>query len=465
MSKNYWNLLLMTVAIAGIVLSIIDIQWFNCHLIEYISLTSLIILAIINMPWRLIVKYLCNWGRVKENCPYYFKDDCPYGSKEDCVYNSKNCRAHGKTKRRKIHFLWPMIIICLVAAFFIEIKFNNKDLDISKDNYLNFLFPILCSIAATGIVAALIDIPGRMKEYQSYFIDLFSSSDYLKKMSEEQLTSLRKEVTWLLHIKDYPNMPKKLIDMDERFCKMLKMPYYKEYSQTVNVKQEDGSSLRKKIDIEFTAYNPHHKDNPVKMDVSFSNSLCFTDGANKVTAQKLFSLNKITCSIDNFDSEVNLKPYIKIGVSQEARDGFSYNGRIALMSKEDKTGTFNSPLSITNESKKEGGEEVLFDEDPECSNAKLYLSFRDKIKVKIQYEIVVPKDDTCFTKRLRYPAKYFHLDYQVGEDVNFNVVGQLIGTLMDQPDVSIDVSENKKRIKMNTHNWLLPKNGAVVVHY
>ena len=76
----------------------------------------------------------------------------------------------------------------------------------------------------------------------------------------------------------------------------------------------------------------------------------------------------------------------------------------------------------------------------------------------------MPISDISYTKRLRYPAKYFDLDYTLSEDIDFTVVGQLMGTLMDQPDVTINVSDSKKSIKMHTHNWLLPKNGAVIVH-
>lgn len=46
----------------------------------------------------------------------------------------------------------------------------------------------------------------------------------------------------------------------------------------------------------------------------------------------------------------------------------------------------------------------------------------------------------------------------------YTVVGQMMGTLIDQQDVSTNLSSDHKRITMRTHDWLLPKNGAVVVH-
>ena len=83
----------------------------------------------------------------------------------------------------------------------------------------------------------------------------------------------------------------------------------------------------------------------------------------------------------------------------------------------------------------------------------------------MQYEIKVPVDDICYTKRLRYPVKYFHLDYILNEQIkNFRLTGQLLGTLIDQNDIYIEISDDKKHVCMRTHNWLLPKNGAFIVH-
>ena len=95
----------------------------------------------------------------------------------------------------------------------------------------------------------------------------------------------------------------------------------------------------------------------------------------------------------------------------------------------------------------------------------LWASFCKKIQVKLEFDIAVPKVDVSYTKRLRYPVKLFNLDYSLGKDVDgYTVVGQMMGTLIDQQDVSTNLSSDHKRITMRTHDWLLPKNGAVVVH-
>lgn len=472
MKRKTWNILLLIAAIVLIALSII-IDWdMNISsILRCVSLFLLIIVAFINFGWCRFVKFIVSIVKTKENCPCYSKDDCPYGDKEECIYDTSSCRAFDKGKKRRMNgLLWPLLILSLGITVFFELVKGNQSIVVSLNNLnldkiYDILQPILISFSAALIVSLLIDIPGRMKEYQTYFVELLSSSDYLKKMTESELTKLRKDVTWLLHVKDYPNMPKKLIDMDERFCNMLKMPYYKEYSQTVRVQKEgNGSYLRKKINIEYIAFNPQHKDHPIPMDISFSNSLQFDQEVNKETAKQLFVIKKFTCAIDDFDQDMNLIPLVKIGVSKGNRDGFMYNGRVSLIPKDSTFNKDNPLISHIVSSHKTSETEADYDMIEDNGKSSMYLAFCDKIKVKIQYEVVVPVSDIIYTKRLRYPAKYFHLDYSLGEDVDYKIVGQLIGTLMDQPDVTIDVSETQKTIKMHTHNWLLPKNGAVIVH-
>lgn len=471
MKRRYWNILLLAAAVVLIIVSlIIDWNWGVSAVCRCISLFLLGIVAFINFGWCRFVKFIAGLVKEKEKCPCYSKEECPYGDKDECIYDTTTCRAYGKdNKKKRKSILWPLLILSLCVTVFFELAIENPEFSGAIENFTpttlyTILQPILNSFIAAIIVSLLIDIPARMKEYQTYFVELLSSSDYLKKMTEAELTNLRKEVTWLLHVKDYPNMPKKLIDMDERFCQMLKMPYFKEYSQTVNIQKMDESSLRKKVSIEYIAFNPQHKDNPITMDISFSNSLRFEEDVNIENAKNLFEIHKLTCAIDDFDQDLNLKPFVRLGVSKENRDGFIYNGRICLIPKQEisnketplRAYEFNTNNFQTNE--------IEYEMINESGKAHLFLSFNDKIKVRIQYDVVVPISDISYTKRLRYPAKYFHLDYTLSEDIDFTVVGQLMGTLMDQPDVTINVSDSKKSIKMHTHNWLLPKNGAVIVH-
>lgn len=89
------------------------------------------------------------------------------------------------------------------------------------------------------------------------------------------------------------------------------------------------------------------------------------------------------------------------------------------------------------------------------------IDFKDNIEVHIQYKIQVHKDDICFTKRLQHPVKNFRLDYSYKKN-GAKLFGQVFGTEMKQSDVSIQyISDNT--ISLETFDWLLPTNGAIVV--
>ena len=57
-----------------------------------------------------------------------------------------------------------------------------------------------------------------------------------------------------------------------------------------HIQKENETSLRKKVSIEYIAFNPQHKDNPITMDISFSNSLRFEQDVNVDNAKKLFDV-------------------------------------------------------------------------------------------------------------------------------------------------------------------------------
>jgi hypothetical protein len=223
--------------------------------------------------------------------------------------------------------------------------------------------------------------------------------------------------------------------------------------------------LKKKIRVEYTAFNPHGTDKPIRFDIGIANSLSFSKDPTLEEAKNLYQLKSFHISFENEERMFDLLSRLRIGVTKESKDGLLYNGRIILMPKG----------SITNEGEpweKEkmdannlNSQEITYELLKDSSQAGLFVTFRDKIRVKFEYEVNVPKDDISYTKRLRYPVKYFTLDYSIGANVEgMTVVGQILGTLIDQSDIFTEISDDKKRIILKTQNWLLPKNGAVVVH-
>ncbi len=404
----------------------------------------------------------------KKICPYYVHTDCPYDTRiEQCGFDTSYCM-HDRNQNNSSHHIIPIIILlifsimCSVFQVLIETGVfcgNRTPVDINV--VLKMLSPIANSIIAAVVCAIVMDIPARMREYQKYFIGLLSSFDYLKSLSEDDLSQLRKRVTTQLHAKDVPNMPKGLIDLDGKILDMLKKPYFKSYNQVVSVDKGNPGFLKKKVKVEYVAHNPYSKEHPINMDLGFASSLKYNNDIGEKQTKSVFQITKFLITFDDNNEPVDFRSYIQVQYAAREYKGLQYNGVIQIASK--KNGEFIDLSDIKNENNKMEQIDIpynVFDGKEKPFNVR----FCDKIHVSYEYELQVPEDDISSTKRLRYPVKYFHQDYSINRDLKYKLVGQLIGTLIDQDSVSIDNLDDGHRICIRTRNWLLPKNGTMIVH-
>lgn len=404
----------------------------------------------------------------KQDCPYYMKEDCPYGNISQCPYDTSNCYSFQPRKQIKWRTSGVFILLLLsIGISFLSVLLNEfpddlvwVDKEFDWKIWVKILEPITGSIIAAILCAFIMDIPARMHEYQEYFINILSSSDYLKQLSEDDLMKLRKRITLQLHLKDVPNMPKGMIKMDERILEMLKQPYYKNYNQTVIVKEGEKNTFKKSVRIQYTAFNPYDETHPVTMDIGIANSLKFIKEITPENAKELLKITKYSITADDNTDEIDMTKVIKLVVLQQEEEGLLYNGKI--ITKIDGNNV-NNPFVLNSQAGKSPKRTEMAYEMNDTESIGLFVKFKKKMSVTIHYEIVVPQDDLCYTKRLRHPVKYFHLDYKFDDNLKYKLVGQLLGTLIDQPDVTTEHATDK-HICLRTRNWLLPKNGVIIVH-
>lgn len=382
-----------------------------------------------NFPWK-------RQSYIYKKCGYNTSSECPYNSEKDCKFSKEHChlveeRKRGRKKACSIFNPVTIIIISLLFYALITILKEDKVIPFKYDNYVyTIISGITISFITGALLAIIIDIPSRLKDYEKSFINAIASNGYLKSLDEGRLTKLRNDITEQLHKVSAPNMAKGLIDVDQRICELLRKPYYSRYRQSIICEpSEIDDFVEKKHVIEYKLINPYSVNRVATEYISIKNIVFVKEGEDEKDSIKDL---KITCIKDNNES-------------------IDFTNRVKLETKSliDKDEFYNTEIYI----------ETTEQKDNDLRGIR--IDFNDNIEIHIEYKIKVHKDDICFTKRLRRPVKNFRLDY-IYNDNDRKVFGQIIGTEIKQSDINIKYT-SKNSISLETFDWLLPDNGVFVV--
>ena len=375
---------------------------------------------------------------ILEPCPAEDLHKCKYGNVKECKFDKSKCfHIEERNRSKKIDktawkvrgFIGFGILFYVLASVF-------DSTPAYAFTYSPFVYSIISGISISIIAGALltyiIDIPSKLKEYETSFLNALSSNSYLRNLDENQLIQLRKDLTEQLHVKNAPFMAKGLIDIDQRVCDLLKQPYYTRYRQSVICSDinEDDRSIAKKHMIDYCLKNPYGKNKEAVEYIGFSNLIL---KGNEPDGSKFISDIKIEFSIDGNDGH-------KISEQEYVLDASTLNDSVEFYD------TKIILYGVDNQNQKTQG---------------IKATFKDQLEVHIEYNIKVPKDDICFSKRLRHPVRNFRLDYSYNSP-NVKLYGQLFGTEIKQSDISVKYMGDNN-ISLETFDWLLPDNGAIVV--
>ena len=369
-------------------------------------------------------------------CNFTNLSECPCASVDECKFNKKNCFRKKKAPIFTITTLKILVVILiglLIALVSIyldaKVKFTGSHL------VFGALSSIAVSLIAGAVLAWMIDIPSKLKEYENSIVNALVSNNYLKSLDEERLTQLRKDVTEQLHKVNVPCMARGLIDIDQKICNLLKQPYYTRYRQTVVCKKdEENGVIVKHHTIDYKLINPYSVNSKATEYISIAN-LVLSNGKDNMKDKAITDV-RIRCIIDDGQAQ-NLSSEIEFDSSSvDSRETF-YDTKVELVAKKD-----------SYKGDKKG----------------LKIEFDKSLEVKMSYDIVVDKDDISFTKRLRHPAKNFRLDYTFETTSPIKIFGQLFGTELKQSDFLIRYPLPNS-VSLESFEWLLPDNGAIVVTY
>ena len=117
-------------------------------------------------------------------------------------------------------------------------------------------------------------------------------------------------------------------------------------------------------------------------------------------------------------------------------------------------------MSVSSTTKPDDTSKLNYQKADSESGVELVAQFSKRVCVKIKYKQICPWSDSHYTRRLKYPAQTYMISYYC-ED-NLLLHGQVLGTLINQPDISVIQSCDNSLI-MSCRNWLLPMNGAFIV--
>lgn len=369
-------------------------------------------------------------------CNFINLSECPYASVDECKFNKKNCF---RKKKAPIFTITTLkILVVILVGLLIALVSIYLDANV-KFTWSHLVFGALSSIAvsliAGAVLAWMIDIPSKLKEYENSIVNALVSNNYLKSLDEERLTQLRKDVTEQLHKVNVPCMARGLIDIDQKICNLLKQPYYTRYRQTVVCKKDEVNGvIVKHHTIDYKLINPYSVNSKATEYISIAN-LVLSNGKDNMKDKAITDV-RIRCIIDDGQAQ-NLSSEIEFDSSSvDSRETF-YDTKVELVAKND-----------SYKGDKKG----------------LKIEFDKSLEVKMSYDIVVDKDDISFTKRLRHPAKNFRLDYTFETTSPIKIFGQLFGTELKQSDFLIRYPLPNS-VSLESFEWLLPDNGAIVVTY
>ena len=274
-------------------------------------------------------------------------------------------------------------------------------------------------------------------------------------------------------------MPKGLIKFDELVCEMLRSPFYKDYTQITTVNDiPDRGLWEKKVHVSSLAFNPYKNDKPVCMDIGFNHSIVVAppkDGDWENLGSEIreyFTIDNFSVMFgDNVTEKYDLKEYIKVIYRDAEREGSDYNCLIYVLLDLERLPVLCLESLKYNRcaGKKDKGnnkkEEMKTEYRPNVEKDNLIIQFLDKIQITLDYTLKVPRKDITYTKSLRYPVQHFSLDYSLGKGMDgYRLTGQLMSSMLEYPNTSVNLSNEGKSISLRTSSWLLPKNGAIIVH-
>ena len=375
-------------------------------------------------------------------------------------------------KDYKSSFLWSIVLCAtLIIAIIVVVNVGCITIPTWLNITLNAIIALATSAIAGLLVAILVDTPSLVSSFKSMLTESLVSKDYLKHLPENSLEDIRKQVVGLIH-KRSCNVPDSFLELDDDLCRLIDAPYYSYlHEQIVCSKRDSFSALakpgetnrnesiqglfyKKEVHLEFQIFNPNKEG--IEAEIGLTK---YIDLPEECELSDALNIKAFEVSIDD-DTTYDICNSLIIERSK------AHTGHVG---SDPNTMTYDTIVRMSvpnhtvinkdNIASLKGGS-VLYKNTPEDTKNNVSVHFKNNVRVTFIYSQICPIADSHYTRRIKYSAMNYSLNYSCHDD--YALHGQIIGTLIKQSDMSI-IKNGANNLSLICRNWLLPKNGAFIV--
>ena len=321
-----------------------------------------------------------------------------------------------------------LIAFMSVSILFVSIIWESS-LDDTSYKFVENLVFLLKSIGSTGVAATVLglifNIPSFTKYINRSLISSLTSKEYIKDLKEPELKSLRAETLHNIYTKDNYKSDTSLIELDDQICNLLSLSYIEQYDLDIfcKIHPDIDNSFLKRVTSKVKFINPTKDKKCIKSLLEKSIWFHNIDGVDSVNLRKI---NSIKVILDDTEILVNEDNYKEISVPE-------------VSSLNEGTG-YKTKLTVN-------------------VNESLSTEYNDYAIIEIDEERITPISDINYIFRTGSPTKAFNFTYSI-ENMEYDIFGNLFGTLIKKKDYSIVKDSNSLYIRCN--KWMLNGNGVVV---
>lgn len=343
------------------------------------------------------------------------------------ILNKLNNKIDMKNKTESIKNtnlrIWIILFVGIILIF---VNLAYPQICIRENNLSPLILAIGKSFLAASIIGLILRVPSLLNDVNNSSINLFKNNNFLKKLSVEELYSLRVAATESAYLKSANRVNSSLKEIDTRIANLFLQPYFSNYKIIVRCKlSKDKKFIEKTTTTTFTLNNPgKEKCNATE----FIRSRVISKKNDTLKNEEIRRIIKLQTIIDEKSNWNNDIDKIKLLYENYFEESSPYN----LLS------------------------DIQFNDNDK-------FKFENSIQFRVTEKRTVGIEDNTYIHRVISPVEKFSINYSF-EESDVDLIGNCFGTFQDTKNGGIDIVKDKNSINISSSKWLLNGNGIIIVH-